>query len=246
MAKTTYIPHYSSHISITKDGKTVSINDSVREVSLGYEDEKVVFTVLHEEVTKSKVKSIKRAKSLAGLTYFMGGVAMGFSRSDGQLLMNYDITKEAVAESQLDIEKKKSLSIELLIENNSDETIFISDLSNGQHSWYIPANSYITVNLSNPYFAQFRVSNVYVFDPAPLVNQQETSYVSIQTDSFLTKENVDEEDENYWMYYKYITTSNGETVLGGCTCIDKETMQTIEMSRGEYNVYKHKMKYKDK
>lgn len=78
MAKTTYIPSYQGALSITKDGQTTTKNDCLREVTLGYDNGHVVFTLLHEEVTKSKVKSIKRAKMGAGWAAVGWGMAMGY------------------------------------------------------------------------------------------------------------------------------------------------------------------------
>lgn len=122
-AKTTYIPFYRSSISITENGTTKTVDGQSNQLSLSTGDNGVKFTILHELVTKDKVKSIKSAKSNAGWTAF----AVGLSQGNG--------TTEAVSGTKIinsandAADEAKHLTIELLIENNSDEDIFVGDIN---------------------------------------------------------------------------------------------------------------------
>lgn len=88
-AKTTYIPFYSSSISITENGTTKSVDGQSNQLSLCTVDSGIKFTILHELVTKDKVKSIKSAKSNIGWT----SVVVGLSQGNG--------TTEAVSGSSI-------------------------------------------------------------------------------------------------------------------------------------------------
>lgn len=246
MARTTYIPHYYSMISVTRNGKTVNVTDTLRELSLGTPNDKVVFTVLHEEVTKSKVKSIKRAKSQAGWSVFANSLALGLSMTDSQMMINYQEARESEEANQRNIEDKKSLSLDIMIENNSDETIFISDMALGTKSIYIPAQSYVTIRVSNPIDTQLRVSNIYVLDPKPKYTEEHTSYVTIHASSYLTKEDVSYEDDDIWAINQYVEDAAGTRQLQYVKCIDKETREETRMLPEDFNKYKKSVKKEEK
>ena len=84
MAKTTYIPKYRSYIHIVNGSDTVAVSSSMMDLSLADESGLFNIVILHEDVTKEKVKAIKRAKRIAGwatLSAVMSGVSTAFSNN---------------------------------------------------------------------------------------------------------------------------------------------------------------------
>jgi len=241
-AKTTYIPKYRGLLSITKDGETSMKFDSLREVSLGYDNGHVTFTILHEEVTRSKVKSIKRTKMGAGWASVGWGLAMGFSQTDGQYMVNYLEAKEDMKERGEQIENVQTLHIALLIENNTDQTIFVSDMAKGTSSWYIAPRGYITLELVNPSSTQYRVSNVYVMDPKTPEIEQETAYVTVEANSSVKKESIDFEDDDCWIFVerdlRVNATEENNWGIVSISRLDKETFKWTNITYDELEYLK--------
>ncbi len=81
-AKTTYIPTYRSYIHIVTDGDTASIAGNQTWTELRDGSKMFAVGIEHEEVTREKVKAIKRAKAATGWAAFatvMSGVSTALS-----------------------------------------------------------------------------------------------------------------------------------------------------------------------
>lgn len=65
-AKTTYIPKYQSYIHIVNGLDTTAVSNILENLELAEEGGMFTIRIEHEEVTKEKVKAIKRAKRAAG------------------------------------------------------------------------------------------------------------------------------------------------------------------------------------
>lgn len=241
-AKTTYIPFYSGSISITENGITRSVEGQTNSLSIYSGDNGIKFTIIHEMVTKDKVKSIKSAKSNVGWTAFAAGFAQGNGTTEAvssNTMIN--TAKDAADDAQ-------QLSIELLIENNSDEDIFVGDMNKGLSYWHIPSKGNLTINLNNPDWLQFRVSNAYIYDnniERASDWKQKVCYVSVAGSGYVEKKNVEFEDENQIIYYNIIgkltpdsdPDSNKEFIQ-----FDKNTGLGTEITREEIDKIKKQKK----
>lgn len=94
------------------------------------------------------------------------------------------------------------LSIELLIENNSDEDIFVGDMNKGLAYWHIPSKGRLTIQLNNPNWFQLRVSNAYIYDNIERSPdwKQKVAYVSVSGSGYVEKKNVEYEDDYQIIY----------------------------------------------
>lgn len=109
--KTTYIPKYRSYIHIVNSTDTIVATSNIKELSL--KDKTGMFSILveHEDVTKEKVKAIKRAKRAAGwatVSAVMSGVSTAFSNNSLQYMVRSTNTKFASQLAEIYNEKCQS------------------------------------------------------------------------------------------------------------------------------------------
>ncbi|MBQ9230387.1 MAG: hypothetical protein IJ190_04300 [Prevotella sp.] len=194
-AKTTYIPHYKSWIMM--DSVEVSNNLMALEKASPYGMYSI--TVLHEDVTKEKVKAIKRAKAAAGWAGFsavMSGFAAGVSpnRFDYVVNMSNARTSAELAEINEVIAKgEQTLGIEIWVDNKSEYEILVADKDRGL-TWYLMPHETLQIELANPGLCNLRVSDL---------SHQSISFATISAGSSLTKEEILWEDDDCWIIGKY-------------------------------------------
>lgn len=232
-AKTTYIPYYRSTISITENGVTKSADGGGNQLSLSMAGNSIKFTIFHEQVTKDKVKSIKSAKSSLGWSTFSVGLNQGRGTTEamaGAAIINS--AKEAADEAQ-------HLSVDLVMENNSDEDVFVGDINKGMGYWHIPAKGNLTVHLNNPDWLQLRVTNAYIHDNIERSPEwkQKVAYVTLAVSGNVEKKNVEYEDDVQIIYSdiaggspsKYDEIPDMEYAL-----YDKQTSISTFITKDEY------------
>ncbi len=238
--KTTYIPFYRSYISITENGVTKAVDGDANRLSLGTADNGIRFTILHEQVTKDKVRSIKSAKSSVGWST----IAVGLSQGRG--------TTEAVAGSAIinsakkEAEEAQELSIELLIVNDTDEDIFIGDMNKGMGYWHIPSKGNLTVHLNNPDWFQLRVTNAYMHDniERPADWKQRVAYVTLSASGHVEKKFVEFESDTQLIYAVEQDDSYDENIspVAGYALYDKQTSSSTPITKEEYKRIKNEKK----
>lgn len=233
-ARNTYVPFYKTQMSLTQEGKTTTLECESKEAGLGTLGEKVVFTVLHEEVTPSKVKSIKRAKANVGWSAFAAGLLEGDGTTEA-LSSSY-----IVESAQMRAEQAKSLRIDLLVENNTDEDLFLCNLKKGMEYYHIPAHSFMTLSLVQQEKCQFRVSNAYPFDQVerPSGWRQQVAYLSVFAQSHVEKRNVEYEDDSCIILQDGDSISKNGQVVTSFVYIDKETFESKPMGLYDYRQFK--------
>ena len=95
-AKTTYIPTYRSYIHIVTDGDTVSTSGNLTWTEMKDGGGMFEIGIEHEEVTREKVKAIKRAKAAAGWAAFatvLSGVSTALSDNSLQYYVRSENTR---------------------------------------------------------------------------------------------------------------------------------------------------------
>lgn len=235
MAKTTYIPQYRTYIHIVNDTDTSAVSDNLIDLRLNEDNGMFCIYVEHEDVTKEKVKAIKRAKRAAGWASFsavMSGVSTVFSQNSLQYLVRSTNTRIA---SQLayiysaNAKSEQTLQIDLWIANTSEEEIVVNDMERGL-IWYVRPSQNIRLQLNNPDVANLRISDIH---------QNKVRYAMVAAGSLVNKTEIDYEDDDCWIYGVWGNLGFSEMrVIEKYVRISKEDYSESEMSIDEYKAYR--------
>lgn len=243
-SKTTYIPQYYTQITIVKDGVTRCDSTITREMLMNAVDGHYSFTVIHDSVTKERVKAIKNMKAAAGWAAFasvMGGVSAGLNPlHNGRDVVDFMRSREIMVSSaflnQVTKHEGNSLQhvpINILFENLSDKEMSINDLQRGL-IWYVAPHTSLTLKCGNPEMNEFRVA---------YNDNTEIEYVTIQSGNFLEKENIAYEDEKIWVVENYFPDSTEKTIVD-YSIVDKISFERTEISIADYKQFKKEHKSK--
>ena len=198
-AKTTYIPHYKSYISI-EDANGNVISDNSQKLSMSLSDPEKLFriSVAHEELTTDKVKEIKRAKAAAGWKAASAILSSVAALNDGSALSfqtRLSIASEEIALELADMYTNNALaeqvlSIEVQFENLSDHEMLLHDMERGL-VWFVRPENGFVIKLNNPDGLQLRISdaenitsNVY-YARLGAGNSVEKVEVTYETDAYI-------------------------------------------------------------
>lgn len=194
VAKTTYIPKYRTYIHIVDGSDTIVSFNIYRDLELKDKGDMFNIIVEHEDVTKEKVKAIKRAKRAAGWATFsavMSGVSTAFSDNSLQYMVRSTNTQIATQIAEIYTENanaEQKLGINMWIENMKEEELLINDMERGL-TWYIKPRQYLHFQLSNPDVLNFRISDIH---------NDHVRYVVITAGSVTYKKTIDWEDDAFW------------------------------------------------
>lgn len=241
-AKTTYIPKYWSYLKIVQQkGDSVFVQNILNELELKSVDESFRITIVHEDLTSDKIKSIKRAKAAAGWSVVAAALAavhvgvdavyyknslltyLEMNRLENSVILSRILHEEASAEQQL--------TIEYFIDNLSEEELMVSDLERGL-TWYILPHTSMQFNQSNPGIEHLRISDIH---------QTNIQYADIIAANNANKEDIEWEDDECWIVAKKLYLRNGEIVKKWYH-INKLTYERIEMTEGEKKAFKKEPK----
>ena len=241
-SKTTYIPVYRTLIQVIANNDSLIKSSKLMSTELISQDKTVRIYIQHEDITKEKVKAIKRAKMAAGFAEFAtitsaASAALSAGSPDYYLryldaeyssLLAEMYHKNAVAEQKLDVY--------MWIDNVSDQEIMINDLERGL-TWYVKPKESMKYKLSNPDVKNLRISNV---NP----NNMSVKYVNVGVGSFAEKTDIGYEDDKIWVTrsMQNITTSEGQLPMMMFYVTDKKTFETEIINGREYNNSKKKSK----
>lgn len=244
MAKTTYIPKYTSYIHIVNGNDTIVVADSVSEIELAERSGLFSIRVEHEEVNKEKVKAIKRAKRAVGWMSFsaaMSSVSTSLSSNNLQYYVRSQNTN--VAFHLLDLYnnnaiKEQKLNTDVWIDNTSDKEIMINDTERGL-MWYVKPRQTLHITPNNPDVQSLRISDI---------NNQNVNYAVIATGNYTLKWEVEWEDSNSWIVSIYKDSYNEYAYdkLDRYRRINKATFVEEDMTIDEYKSFIAEEKRKKK
>ena len=148
--------------------------------------------------------------------------------ASGNRVANYadtrDMTNEMAAESaaaSAQAEDLKTLLVDLVVKNNSDKEMMITDMDRGL-VWFILPHSEMAVPLMKGEESHFRISSA-----APL--DENVKYVSAKANSTLEKYTIAKETDQYWYVPMSEKAKKGlrfeSDKKDGFIRIDKETME---------------------
>ena len=238
-AKTTYIPTYSSYIHIVNGKDTLSATSNLSELEMLEVNGMFRVTIVHEDVTKEKVKAIKRAKLAAGLMAFsavMSGVSTAFSNNRLQYMVRSTNTR--IAGTLADIYKTNAdaeqvLNVDLWIDNTTDGELMLNDMERGL-TWYILPRQSMKIKIQNPDAVLLRISDT---------KNEVVRYVTAAAGSSVKKWDIGYEDENCWIVilYKENEIHKSDNILG-YRKISKVDFVETEITTDEYRAFKKQKK----
>ena len=232
MAKTTYIPKYRSYIHIVNGSDTVAVSSSMMDLSLADESGLFNIAILHEDVTKEKVKAIKRAKRIAGWATFsavMSGVSTAFSNNSLEYMVRSTNTR--IAGQLADIynanaKEEQKLKIEMWIENTTDKELMVNDMERGL-IWFIRPRQSMTIYMNNPEAAQLRISDL---------GSNTVRYVSALAGSMVKKWEIGMEDDDFWIVAE-CEGNEYDYAIEGYKWISKTDYSERDMTIDEYRAF---------
>lgn len=237
MAKTTYIPIYRTYIHIVDDSDTIIASNDLKDVEVKEKSGMFNIVVEHEDVTKEKVKAIKRAKRAAGWMAFsagMYGVSTAFSNNSLQYMVRSTNTQIATQLADIyakNADAEQKLDIDMWVENTSGEELMINDLERGL-TWYVKASQYFNIKLNNPDVINLRISDIH---------NNHVRYAMVTAGSLTNKKSFDWEDDYYWFsgFWKKVDESKPDVTYQYIRTSKTDYTETV-ISADEFRTYKMK------
>ena len=231
--KTTYIPKYRSYIHIVNSTDTIVATSNIKELSL--KDKTGMFSILveHEDVTKEKVKAIKRAKRAAGwatVSAVMSGVSTAFSNNSLQYMVRSTNTKFASQLAEIYNENAKAeekLKIDMWVDNTSDEELLVNDMERGL-TWYVLPRQSLHILLNNPDATLLRISDL---------RNNTIRYVSAMAGNMIYKGLVGWEDDDCWIISVYNNYDYENIRFDKYKWISKSDFSEREMTKEEFRAF---------
>ena len=250
-AKSTYIPQYDNRIVVIDNGKVDSVSNYRSMLEYSTDDGLVSCCVLQQIVTPElidQIKKMKRAEGWASVTAGFGALSAGFSK--GQLysgrinsfnVRNYIESKnimysslalaDAANESTKDL---MDLMMDVLIKNNSDKEIIVSDTDRGLN-WFILPHSEWVVPLQKDEEYSLRVSSIN-----PL--SENVRYIQILSTNQMHKFELCLETDSCWYVPNHHIVRRvyhyPKNITGGYMRINKQTMEAEYVSEEDFKVLK--------
>ncbi len=250
-AKTTYIPTYDNRIIVIENGQIDSVLNQSRILQLDSKDNLITCVIAQQVVSQDLVKSIKRAKSAAGWAAVAAGfssASAGFSqgqmysgRVTGYNVSNYINSREMAAESMdasasatAQAEELKTLMVDLVVTNNSDKEMLITDMDRGL-VWFILPHNEATLPLAKGEECHFRISSCSPLD-------ENVKYINVLATSTLEKYTIGLETDMFWYVPISEKVKKGlrfdSSVEEGYIRINKETMAMVSITSVEFKEIK--------
>ena len=250
-SKTTYIPSYANRLILIENGKIDTTENQQRVLSRPSQDGAIICSLVQQVVTPELVKAIKSAKSAAGWAM----VAAGFSAAsagysigrmnsrpvDGFMVSNYvnahELTGASLdysASAMAQAEDLKMLYVDLLVKNDSEKELLITDMDKGL-VWFVMPHNEMALHLSKGEEGHFRIAPCGALD-------ENVKYINAVATSTLEKYTIGLETDLFWyipMSEKAVQNLNFPTYIkGGYIRVDKESMRMKALSEEEFRTIK--------
>ena len=154
-AETTYLPTYRGYIHIVDGTDTVSVESPLTELALSDTASAFTIHINHELVDEDKVEAIKRSKRtqlVMTVTSVVSGVPGGgiFTQLGNMIKKGSAALPGNLSEIyEQNMKSDQVLSINVWIDNNSDEELLINDTDRGL-IWFLPAGQGMDLRMTNP------------------------------------------------------------------------------------------------
>lgn len=252
-AKTTYIPTYDNRLLLIEDGEVDTLINTSHSLVMSSKDGLITITLAQQIVSNELVREIKRAKNAAGwamvsaaLSSAAAGLAQGQMNEGydkGWAMKNYvdareniDASVAASGDARAVAEDLKTLMLDLVVRNNSQKEMIITDMDRGR-IWFILPNCEVRLPLLKDEECHFRVSSCNPMD-------ENVKYINALGTSTLEKNNIELETDISWyvpLSPKVLKKLRFETEQKtGYIRIVKETMAMSVVSEEEFRTIKNK------
>lgn len=250
-AKTTYIPTYDNRLLLIENGEVDSLTNKSHSLVMSSKDGLITCTLAQQVVSQELVRDIKRAKSAAGWSMVaaaLSSASEGMAQSQmnsgynkGWAMQNYVNAREntnaslaASADARAQAEDLKTLLLDLVVRNNSQKEMLITDMDRGL-VWFVLPNCEVRLPLLKDEECHFRISSCNPMD-------ENVKYINALGTSTLEKYTIGLETDISW----YVPISNKalkslrfETdQQNGYIRIVKETMAMSVVTEEEFRVIK--------
>lgn len=250
-AKTTYIPTYDNRLILIDNGEVDSLTNKSHSLVMSSKDGLITCTLAQQVVSQELVRDIKRAKSAAGwamvaaaLSSANEGMAqsqMNSGHNKGWAMQNYVNAREntnaslaASADAKAQAEDLKALLVDLVVRNNSQKEMLITDMDRGL-VWFVLPKCEVRLPLLKDEECHFRISSCNPLD-------ENVKYINATGTSTLEKYTVGLETDISW--YVPISKSSVKGLRfeteqkNGYIKIDKESMAMSYVSDMDFNAIK--------
>ncbi len=245
-AKTTYIPTYDNRLILIENGEVDSLTNMAHSLVMSSKDGLITCTLAQQVVSQDLVRDIKRAKSAAGwamVAAAFSSASEGMAQSQmnrgynkGWAMQNYVNAREntnaslaASADARTQAEDLKTLLLDLVVRNNSNKEMLITDMDRGL-MWFILPNCEVRLPLLKDEECHFRISSCNPMD-------ENVKYINALGTSTLEKYTISLETDVSWyvpISKKALRGLRFETEQQyGYIRIDKETMAMSVVSEEE-------------
>lgn len=250
-AKTSYIPTYHNRLLLIENGEVDSVANKAHSLVMPSKDGLITCTLAQQVVSQELVREIKRAKNAAGWAMVAAGLSSasaGFAQGQmntgynrGWAVQNYIDAREsteaslaASANARAAAEDFKTLLLDLVVRNNSQKEMIITDMDRGL-VWFILPNCEARLPLLKDEECHFRISSCNPMD-------ENVKYINALGTSTLEKYTISLETDFSWFL-----PINNKTVKGlgletsqqtGYVKIDKETMDMTIISEEDFKSIK--------
>lgn len=246
-AKTTYIPTYDNRLLLIEGKEADSLTNKAHSLVMSSKDGLITCTLAQQVVSEELVRDIKRAKNAAGwamvaatLSSASEGMAqsqMNRGHNKGWAMQNYVNAREntnaslaASADARAQAEDLKTLLLDLVVRNNSQKEMLITDMDRGL-VWFVLPNCEVRLPLLKAEECHFRISSCNPMD-------ENVKYINALGTSTLEKYTISLETDISWyvpITPKALKSLRFETEQkNGYIRIVKETMDMSVVSEEEF------------
>lgn len=251
LAKTTYIPTYDNRIILIENGELDSLTNKAHSLVMQSKDGLITCTLAQQVVSEDLVRDIKRAKNAAGWAMVAAALSSaneGMAQSQmnsrynkGWAMQNYVNAREntnaslaASADARAQAEDLKTLLLDLVVRNNSQKEMLITDMDRGL-VWFVLPNCEVRLPLLKDEECHFRISSCNPMD-------ENVKYINALGTSTLEKYTIGLETDISWyvpISKKALHGLRFETdQADGYIRIVKETMAMNVVSEEEFRTIK--------
>lgn len=250
-AKTTYIPTYKNRLLLIEDGEIDSLTNKAHALVMQSKDGLITCTLAQQVVSEKLVRSIKKAKSeegwamvalaLSSASANMAQNSMNYGYDKGAAMANYVDARESANVSfaastyaRAEAEDLKTLLLDLVVRNNSQKEMLITDMDRGL-VWFILPNCEARLPLLKDEECHFRLSSCNPMD-------ENVKYINALGRNTLEKYIIGLETDISWYVpinqkgFKNLQFTTEQE--NGYIRIIKETMAMSIISEGEFRTIK--------
>lgn len=250
-AKTSYIPTYANRLMLIENGEVDSITNKTHALVMSSKDGLITCTLAQQVVSEELVHDIKKAKNAAGWAVVAAAFSsasedvaqsqMNSGHHKGWAMQNYVNAREntnaslaASADAKAMAEDLKTLLLDLIVKNNSQKEMLITDMDRGL-VWFVLPNCEVRLPLLKNEECHFRISSCNPLD-------ENVKYINALGTSTLEKYTVSLETAAHW--YVPMSEKTAKTLgfvsdkKDGYIRIDKETMKMAAINQNEFRTIK--------